>query len=141
MWPELSFMTRKKGQAMLLVLAIVCFFLGAGLGLRFKILVLVPTIIIMLPITCAAMIMVGHSFWSAALSSIGGALALEVGYLGGAIISFYSPQAPRGGPHEDAGVFPDQAMAEPTRFFAAGEQEEMGDADLKRSPKNGGPLE
>jgi hypothetical protein len=112
---------------MLMIPVIVCFFLGAGLSLRFKILVLVPTIIVMAPIACAAMMTVGHSFWSAALSSIGGVLALNVGYLGGAMISFYRLRDPRAGPREDAPVFPNQAMAEPTRFFAVGNQ--MHDAD------------
>jgi len=112
---------------MLMIPVIVCFFLGVGLSLRFKILVLVPTIIVMAPVACAAMITVGHGFWSAALSSIGGVLALNVGYLGGAIISFYRLKSPGGGPRENAPVFPNQAMAEPTRFYAVGNR--MHDVD------------
>ncbi|ARN81499.1 hypothetical protein MCBRY_003820 [Methylocystis bryophila] len=105
---------------MFLACAIVCFFLGAGLGLRFKVLVLVPAIVIMLPIICVAMAIGGHSFWSAAVSSFGCSLVLQFGYLGGALISFLASRVRREKPRDEACIFPDQMMAEPTRFFAGG---------------------
>lgn len=112
---------------MLIIFAIVCFFLGAGLSLRFKVLVLVPVFLLVLPINYFVMRGEGHGFGSAALSSIGGLLTLNLGYLSGALASFYRFKEPE----EEPRMFPNQAIVEPTRFFASGKQ--LGDVGRDRS--------
>ncbi len=116
---------------MLIVFAIVCFFLGAGLSLRFKVLVLVPVLLFVLPINYLVLMREGDGFGSAVLSSIGGMLTLNLGYLSGALASFYRFKAPREAFREEPRIFPNQAIVEPTRFFASGKQ--LGDVGRDRS--------
>jgi hypothetical protein len=121
---------------MLIVFAIVCFFfLGAGLSLRFKVLVLVPVLLVALPLNYFVMVSEGHGFGSAVLSSIGGLLTLNLGYLSGALASFYRFKEPREAFRDESRMFPNQAIVEPTRFFASGKQ--LGDVGRDRSGGSG----
>ena len=116
---------------MLIVFAILCFFLGAGLSLRFKALVLVPVLLAALPLNYFILVSQGHGSGSAALSSIAGVLTLNLGYLSGALASFYRFKEPTEGLREEPRIFPNQAIVEPTRFFASGKQ--LGDVGRDRS--------
>ena len=65
---------------------IICLLVGGALALRFKFLVLLPATITTLLVTCAIMIAMGYSLWPITLSLIVEATALQVGYLGGAML-------------------------------------------------------
>jgi hypothetical protein len=73
--------------ATLIIPAIVFLLLGAVLGFRFKVPVLIPATIVTLVVTCTAMISFGRGFWLTALSIVEAATALQVGYLVGATLS------------------------------------------------------
>jgi hypothetical protein len=73
---------------MTLMLAITAMLIGAMLGLRFKVLVLVPANVIGSAATLGFGIMHSSSFWSALLVMALAITALQMGYIGGTAIRF-----------------------------------------------------
>lgn len=73
---------------MTLMLAITAMLIGAMLGLRFKVLVLVPANVIGSAATLGFGIMHSSSLWSALLVMALAITALQMGYIGGTAIRF-----------------------------------------------------
>jgi hypothetical protein len=71
-----------------MMLASVGVLLGAVLGLRFKVLVLVPVICAALPIVVVAGIARGEGLWRLALAMIVVATSLQLGYILGIVVRF-----------------------------------------------------
>ena len=69
------------------VLASFCFFVGAALGLRFKVLILVPAIGCLVLGVTASGVLIGESGWCLALVGVAAATAIQLGYLGGSLRS------------------------------------------------------
>jgi hypothetical protein len=79
--------------------------MGAALGLRFRIFVLLPVITLGLFVCSAFGLAQGTAIWSIILTSVIGATCLQLGYLGGALLKFLifarrfdgtrGPQSPR----------------------------------------------
>ncbi|HLH93797.1 MAG TPA: hypothetical protein VKW08_01630 [Xanthobacteraceae bacterium] len=59
------------------------FLIGAVMGLRFRVLVLVPAMGIALPLTVAAAIIQGYSLGQTLVTAAVGIVGLQVGYLAG----------------------------------------------------------
>ena len=78
---------------MMTMLAMTAMLIGAMLGMRFKVFILVPAIVT----GSAAILGIGtaynNSLWSILLSMVLAITALQMGYLGGAIIRFVSAVA------------------------------------------------
>ena len=70
-------------------LAIVCALIGAVLGLRFKVMVLVPTIAICTMAIALGNIAFGGGAWMAAIETAIAITLAQVGYLGGAAIRLF----------------------------------------------------
>jgi len=68
-------------------LAIACFLIGTLLGLRFRVLILVPTTLIGSLLVVGIAIGSGSSAWRAVVVAIMAATSLQIGYLGGAAAS------------------------------------------------------
>ena len=73
---------------MMIMFAVVALFIGIALGMRFKVLILAPTIVI-----CSVAILgVGaardSSLWPILLGVVSALAALQMGYLAGAIVRF-----------------------------------------------------
>ncbi len=64
------------------------FFGGLGLGLRFRVLILLPTVIACILVICAVGIAFRIGLWSGVIAIALNALGLQTGYLVGACISF-----------------------------------------------------
>lgn len=62
--------------------------IGAALGLRFRIFVLLPVILLGFLVCTAIGLAQGTAIWSITLTSAIGATCLQVGYLGGALLKF-----------------------------------------------------
>ena len=62
--------------------------IGAALGLRFRIFVLLPVILLGFLACTAIGLAQGTAIWSITLTSAIGATCLQVGYLGGALLKF-----------------------------------------------------
>jgi hypothetical protein len=62
--------------------------IGAALGLRFRIFVLLPVILLGFFVCTAIGLAQGTAIWSIALTSIIGATSLQLGYLGGSLLKF-----------------------------------------------------
>jgi hypothetical protein len=62
--------------------------IGMAFGVRFRIFVLVPVILLDAFVFTAVGIAQGASIWSITLTSIIGATCLQLGYLGGALLKF-----------------------------------------------------
>jgi hypothetical protein len=62
--------------------------IGTLLGLRFKVLILVPAIAICLPVTFAIGLAHNDSIWFVLFATVLAAITLQVGYLTGATIRF-----------------------------------------------------
>ena len=62
--------------------------IGAALGLRFRIFVLLPVILLGFFGCTAFGLAQGTTIWSITLTSIVGATCLQLGYLGGALLKF-----------------------------------------------------
>lgn len=80
------------------LLAIIGALAGAVFGLRCKVLVLVPTILIALIIVTAAGLARGHDAWSIMLASALIATVLQLGYLVGVFMRFTMAGARRARP-------------------------------------------
>jgi hypothetical protein len=68
-------------------LAIGCFLIGMLLGLRFKVLILVPTTMVGVLIIAGIALFSGSGVWWASIVTIMAATSLQIGYLGGAATS------------------------------------------------------
>jgi hypothetical protein len=62
--------------------------IGAALGLRFRIFVLLPVILLGLFVCTAIGLAQGTTIWSITLTNVIGATCLQLGYLGGALLKF-----------------------------------------------------
>ena len=62
--------------------------IGSALGLRFKIFVLLPVILLGFFVCTAFGLAQGTTIWSIMLTSVVGATCLQIGYLGGALLKF-----------------------------------------------------
>jgi hypothetical protein len=67
----------------MMTLVLICVLLGAVLGLRFKVLVLIPGLAVMLPITAGAGIVRADALGRIVFAMVAGAICLQVGYLAG----------------------------------------------------------
>ncbi len=72
----------------MLILMAIGILVGAVLGLRFKVLVLVPVICVAIPIVLAAGIAHGDGVWRLALAMVVIATSLQVGYILGNVTRF-----------------------------------------------------
>ena len=70
------------------IIALMMLCIGSALGLRFKVLVLVPAILLGVASCTAYGIAQGTTFWSVALANVLTAMCLQFGYLGGALLKF-----------------------------------------------------
>ena len=75
---------------MMTMLAMTAMLIGAMLGLRFKVLILVPAIVIGSAATLGIGMAHSNSLWSILLAMALAITALQMGYLGGAAIRFVS---------------------------------------------------
>ena len=66
-------------------LAGICFLVGAVLGLRFRVLILVPAIGLVAAGVTANGIVIGDSLWRLALVMVVAATAIQLGYVGGTV--------------------------------------------------------
>jgi hypothetical protein len=73
---------------MMTLLAMTAMLIGALLGLRFKVLILVPAIVIGSAATLGIGMAHSNSLWFTLLAMVLAITALQMGYLGGAIIRF-----------------------------------------------------
>jgi len=67
------------------ILASLCFLVGAVLGLRFKVLILVPVTGLSWVLVIANGIVNGESLWRLALALVVVATAIQLGYVGGMV--------------------------------------------------------
>jgi hypothetical protein len=58
-------------------------FIGGALGLRFKVLILIPAIILIVIVTGSIEIAQRQDAWSSALTTLAAVIAIQIGYLGG----------------------------------------------------------
>ena len=70
------------------MIAFIMLGLGAALGLRFRIFVLLPVILLGLFVCTAIGLAQGTTIWSIMLTNLIGATCLQIGYLGGALLKF-----------------------------------------------------
>ena len=70
------------------IVALMMLGIGAALGLRFRIFVLLPVILLGLFVCTAFGLAQGIPIWSIMLTSVVGATCLQIGYLGGALRKF-----------------------------------------------------
>jgi len=73
---------------MMMMLSMMAIIIGALLGLRFKVLILVPAIVIGAVTTLGIGMAHGASVWVTLLAAILTITALQMGYLGGAVTRF-----------------------------------------------------
>jgi hypothetical protein len=71
-----------------MILAMICFLIGAMLGLRFKVLVLLPAIVVLLVATISVGIARSDSGWAILLATALGMVSLQLGYLAGTCTRF-----------------------------------------------------
>ena len=70
----------------MIALTMLC--IGSALGLRFRIFVLLPAILLGLFVCTAFGLAQGTTVWSITLMNVVGATCLQLGYLGGALLKF-----------------------------------------------------
>jgi len=70
------------------MIAFIMLGLGAALGLRFRIFVLLPVILLGLFVCTAIGLAQGTTIWSIMLTNLIAATCLQIGYLGGALLKF-----------------------------------------------------
>jgi len=73
----------------MLSLAIVFALVGAVLGSRFRVMVLVPTIAVSLLVIAATNAAIGAGLWMAAIEVVIAIIAVQLGYLSGAAIRLF----------------------------------------------------
>jgi hypothetical protein len=67
------------------IIVLLVFLLGAVLGMRFKVLILIPVIAFALISIVAGGIGSGDSFWAALTAAVLASVCLQIGYLGGTV--------------------------------------------------------
>ncbi len=72
----------------MMTLMLICLLVGAVLGQRFKVLVLVPVMALALPLSAAAAITQSAPFWQTVLTALTAATGLQIGYLAGTGIRY-----------------------------------------------------
>ena len=72
------------------MIALMMLCIGAALGLRFRIFVLLPAILLGLFVCTAFGLAQGTTIWSIALTNIVGATCLQFGYLGGTLLLIFT---------------------------------------------------
>ncbi len=72
----------------MMILALISLLAGAALGLRFKVLVLVPAIALTLLMAAGTGLGGGDSLWTVLLMAAAAGASLQIGYFGGAIIRY-----------------------------------------------------
>jgi hypothetical protein len=77
------------------LLSIVCFLIGALLGLRFRVLVLVPATAICIFLVLLVKLSSGAGAGWSVIDAVIAAALLQVGYLGGVATSFFVAEADR----------------------------------------------
>ena len=70
------------------MIALMMLGIGSALGLRFRIFVLLPVILLGLFVCTAFGLAQGTTIWSIMLTNVIGATCLQIGYLGGALLKF-----------------------------------------------------
>jgi hypothetical protein len=70
------------------MIALMTLCIGAALGLRFRIFVLLPAILLGLFVYTACGLAQGTTIWSITLTNVVGATCLQFGYLAGALLKF-----------------------------------------------------
>jgi hypothetical protein len=70
-------------------LAIIYALIGAVLGLRFKVMVLAPTIALSLVIIAGVNLAFGTGLWMAVIETVIAVTSVQIGYLGGAAIRLF----------------------------------------------------
>jgi hypothetical protein len=70
-------------------LASICFLVGAVLGLRFKVLILVPAIGFATVVVTANGIVIGESLWRLASVVVVAAMAIQLGYVSGTVAQLF----------------------------------------------------
>jgi hypothetical protein len=70
-------------------LASICFLVGAVLGLRFRVLILVPAIGLSVAVAIANGIVLGESLWRLALVTVVVAMAIQLGYVLGTVAQLF----------------------------------------------------
>ena len=70
------------------IVALMMLGIGAALGLRFRILVLLPVMLLGLFVGTAFGLAQGTTIWSIMLTNVIGATCLQIGYLGGTLLKF-----------------------------------------------------
>jgi hypothetical protein len=70
-------------------LARICFLVGAVLGLRFRVLILVPAIGLSVAVATANGIVLGESLWRLALVTVVVAMAIQLGYVLGTVAQLF----------------------------------------------------
>jgi hypothetical protein len=73
---------------MVAVLIIICTLSGVVLGLRFKVFVLAPAMLLATAVTIASGIMRGHAPSFVALATLGTLVSLQIGYLVGSVLLY-----------------------------------------------------
>ncbi len=94
--------------------ALISILLGAALGLRFKVLVLLPAIAVTLGPTLVVGIVRGDSPWRIAWAGILVGVGLQVGYLGGTAMRHVMPLV-RASRRRAAWRHPPRSLTEPNR--------------------------
>lgn len=72
----------------MVTIAIVSVLVGAALGSRYKVLIVVPVTVLAVAAVAMVCISNGHGFWSTAAAVALVATSLELGYFGGSFASF-----------------------------------------------------
>jgi len=72
------------------MIALMMLCIGAALGFRFRIFVLLPAILLGLFVCTAFGLAQGTTIWSIALTNIVGATCLQFGYLGGTLLLIFT---------------------------------------------------
>ena len=70
------------------MVALMMLCIGSALGLRFRVFVLLPAILLGLLVCTACGLAQGITIWSITLTNVAGATCLQFGYLGGALLKF-----------------------------------------------------
>ena len=66
-----------------MAIAALFLFIGGVLGFRFKVLVLIPAIILTIVVTGSIEVVQRHDQWSSVLTAVAEVIAIQVGYLAG----------------------------------------------------------
>jgi hypothetical protein len=68
-------------------------FIGGVLGFRFKVLILIPAIILIVIVTASIEIAQRQDAWLSALTTVAAVIAVQVGYLGGVAVGVVADHA------------------------------------------------